>query len=108
MSNALRELEIWNDALTALQLLQIDPHGFGGVWLRAPFGPVRDQWLRQLATTKINTIKLPGSVDLERLLGALICHSRCKPVSCTCNRVCWRRLTGAWFASAWRSGFPRP
>ena len=71
MSNALRELEIWNDALTALQLLQIDPHGFGGVWLRAPFGPVRDQWLRQLATTKINTIKLPGSVDLERLLGGI-------------------------------------
>jgi magnesium chelatase subunit D len=71
MSNALRELEIWNDALTALQLLQIDPHGFGGVWLRAPFGPVRDQWLRQLANTEMNTIKLPGSVDLERLLGGI-------------------------------------
>jgi len=66
MSNALQDLETWNDALTALQLLQIDPHGFGGVWLRAPFGPVRDQWLRQLATTEMNTIKLPGSVDLER------------------------------------------
>ena len=71
MSNALQELETWNDALTALQLLQIDPHGFGGVWLRAPFGPVRDQWLRQLAGTKMNTIKLPGSVDLERLLGGI-------------------------------------
>lgn len=71
MSNALRELEIWNDALTALQLLQIDPHGFGGVWLRAPFGPVRDQWLRQLANTEINTVKLPGSIDLERLLGGI-------------------------------------
>ncbi|WP_299513101.1 VWA domain-containing protein, partial [uncultured Limnohabitans sp.] len=71
MSNALRDLETWNDALTALQLLQIDPHGFGGVWLRAPFGPVRDQWLRQLATTKMNTVKLPGSIDLERLLGGI-------------------------------------
>lgn len=71
MSDALQELETWNDALTALQLLQIDPHGFGGVWLRAPFGPVRDQWLRQLAGTKMNTIKLPGSVDLERLLGGI-------------------------------------
>ena len=71
MSNALQDLETWNDALTALQLLQIDPHGFGGVWLRAPFGPVRDQWLRQLANTKMNTIKLPGSVDLERLLGGI-------------------------------------
>ena len=71
MSNALQDLETWNDALTALQLLQIDPHGFGGVWLRAPFGPVRDQWLRQLANTKMNTVKLPGSVDLERLLGGI-------------------------------------
>jgi magnesium chelatase subunit D len=71
MSNALQDLETWNDALTALQLLQIDPHGFGGVWLRAPFGPVRDQWLRQLANTEMNTIKLPGSVDLERLLGGI-------------------------------------
>ena len=71
MSNALRDLEIWNDALTALQLLQIDPHGFGGVWLRAPFGPVRDQWLRQLTTTEMNTVKLPGSIDLERLLGGI-------------------------------------
>ena len=71
MSNALQDLETWNDALTALQLLQIDPHGFGGVWLRAPFGPVRDQWLRQLANTKMNTVKLPGNVDLERLLGGI-------------------------------------
>ena len=71
MSNALQDLETWNDALTALQLLQIDPHGFGGVWLRAPFGPVRDQWLRQLTNTKMNTVKLPGNVDLERLLGGI-------------------------------------
>ncbi len=71
MSDALQDLESWNDALTALQLLQIDPHGFGGVWLRAPFGPVREQWLRQLARTGLNTVKLPGSVDLERLLGGI-------------------------------------
>ena len=42
-------LERWHDALTTLQLLQLDPQGFGGVNLRAPHGPVRDRWLAALA-----------------------------------------------------------
>lgn len=64
-------LERWNDALTALQLLQIDPHGFGGVSLRAPHGPVREHWLQALAGLGIGLIKVPGSVDSERLLGGI-------------------------------------
>jgi magnesium chelatase subunit D len=64
-------LETWNDALTSIQLLQIDPCGFGGVWLRAPFGPVRERWLRHLLAAGLNTVKLPGSVDMERLLGGI-------------------------------------
>jgi magnesium chelatase subunit D len=64
-------LETWNDALTSLQLLQIDPSGFGGIWLRAPFGPVRERWLRHLLAAGLNTVKLPGSVDMERLLGGI-------------------------------------
>jgi magnesium chelatase subunit D len=64
-------LETWNDALTSLQLLQIDPCGFGGIWLRAPFGPVRERWLRHLLAAGLNTVKLPGSVDMERLLGGI-------------------------------------
>jgi magnesium chelatase subunit D len=64
-------LEAWNDALTSLQLLQIDPHGFGGVWLRAPFGPVRDHWLKCLQDSGLKAIKLPGHVELERLLGGI-------------------------------------
>ncbi len=63
--------EAWNDALTSLQLLQIDPHGFGGVWLRAPFGPVRDLWLKCLQDSGLKAIKLPGHVELERLLGGI-------------------------------------
>ncbi|WP_019429133.1 magnesium chelatase subunit D [Limnohabitans sp. Rim47] len=61
----------WNDALTALQLLQIDPHGFGGVCLSAPHGPVRERWLRALAGLGLGLIKVPGSVDSERLLGGI-------------------------------------
>lgn len=64
-------LERWNDALTALQLLQIDPYGFGGVCLRAPHGPVRDRWLQALATLGLSLVKVPGSVDSERLLGGI-------------------------------------
>ncbi|WP_353132408.1 VWA domain-containing protein [Limnohabitans sp.] len=71
MADDLKGLETWNDAMTSLQLLQIDPHGFGGVWLRAPFGPVREQWLQHLSQAGLNTVKLPGNVDVERLLGGI-------------------------------------
>ncbi|PUE45202.1 hypothetical protein B9Z47_16355 [Limnohabitans sp. 2KL-1] len=64
-------LERWNDALTTLQLLQIDPHGFGGVCLRAPHGPVRERWLQALMGLGIGLVKVPGSVDSERLLGGI-------------------------------------
>ena len=71
MADDLKGLETWNDAMTSLQLLQIDPHGFGGVWLRAPFGPVREQWLQHLSQAELNTVKLPGNIDIERLLGGI-------------------------------------
>ncbi len=64
-------MERWNDALTALQLLQLDPFGFGGVCLRAPHGPVRERWLQALAGLGIGLVKVPGSVDTERLLGGI-------------------------------------
>ena len=71
MPEDMQGLETWNDALTSLQLLQIDPSGFGGIWLRAPFGPVRERWLRHLLAAGLNTVKVPGSVDMERLLGGI-------------------------------------
>ena len=71
MADGLKGLETWNDAMTSLQLLQIDSHGWGGIWLRAPFGPVRELWLRHLSETGLNTVKLPGNIDVERLLGGI-------------------------------------
>jgi magnesium chelatase subunit D len=71
MPEDMQGLETWNDALTSLQLLQINPSGFGGIWLRAPFGPVRERWLRHLLASGLNTVKVPGSVDMERLLGGI-------------------------------------
>lgn len=64
-------LETWNDALTTLQLLQVAPHDFGGVCLRAPHGPVREHWLAELARLGLPLVKVPGSADAERLLGGM-------------------------------------
>ena len=61
MADELKGLETWNDALTSLQLLQIDPSGFGGIWLRAPFGPVRERWLRHLLATMSLGVELSQS-----------------------------------------------
>ena len=64
-------LSAWHDALLSLQILQLDPQGFGGVCLRAPHGPVRDRWLSALANLGLPLVKVPGSADAERLLGGI-------------------------------------
>jgi len=61
----------WDDALIALQLLAQPPHRLGGVWLRAPHGPVREAWLQALAALPLPLIRAPGSVDSARWLGGL-------------------------------------
>ena len=66
-----QHLDAWHDALTSLQVLQLDPHGFGGVCLRAPHGPVRERWLDALTRLGLPLIKLPGSADTERLMGGI-------------------------------------
>ena len=64
-------LDAWHDALTSLQILQLDPHGLGGVCLRAQHGPVRERWLSALASLGLPLVKVPGSADAERLLGGI-------------------------------------
>ncbi len=71
MATESRSLETWSDALLALQLLQLDPQGFGGICLRAPYGPVREHWLAGLARLPLPLVKVPASVDAERLLGGM-------------------------------------
>ena len=63
--------QAWRDAVLALQLLQIDPLGIGGVWMRAGHGPVQQAWLAMLGATGLSLHKLPHSIDDERLLGGL-------------------------------------
>ncbi len=62
---------IWADALTALQVLARQAPGVGGIWLRAPHGPVREAWLQALAQQPLPVLRAPGSVDTQRWLGGL-------------------------------------
>jgi magnesium chelatase subunit D len=56
------------------RLFALDPHGFGGVVVRAAAGPVRDLWLtgliRQLGAES-RCYKLPCNIDDDGLLGGL-------------------------------------
>ena len=61
----------WDDALWALAALHIDPVGLRGIWLRAPHGPVRDEWLSLLQHLRPGVRRLPNNIDSERLLGGL-------------------------------------
>ena len=58
----------------AAVLLAIDPHGLGGVVLRARPGPGRDKWLAELRRLLPDTapyVRVPVSVPHDRLLGGL-------------------------------------
>ncbi|MFO1337414.1 MAG: magnesium chelatase subunit D [Burkholderiaceae bacterium] len=62
------------DAAWAAALLAVDPVGIGGVVLRAPAGPAREQWLARLmallpAGTPLR--RMPAHIGDERLLGGL-------------------------------------
>jgi magnesium chelatase subunit D len=57
----------WALALAALPLLA---PSLGGIWLKAPAGPVRDIWVETLASLKPVT-RLPASADSEALDGGL-------------------------------------
>ena len=61
----------WADALTALQLLALPPQRLGGIWLRAPHGPLREAWLHALAAQSLPVLRAPASVDTARWLGGL-------------------------------------
>ncbi len=65
---------VWSQALLAAALFSIDPHGCGGVAVRARSGPVRDAWLsivRGLLPNGSPVQKLPLNVGDDRLLGGL-------------------------------------
>jgi magnesium chelatase subunit D len=65
---------VWADAMVAAALFAVDPHGLGGVHLRARAGPVRSRWLDALsealpAGTPLR--RVPLAIADSRLLGGL-------------------------------------
>lgn len=64
----------WREALRVADLFALDPHGCGGVVLRAGAGPVRDAWLAALrARLPAGTPwrRCPAGIGDDRLLGGL-------------------------------------
>ena len=65
---------IWADALRVARLVAADPHGCGGVVLRAGAGPVRDRWL-DILRENLNPVKplrrMPAGIAEDRLIGGL-------------------------------------
>ncbi|WP_375464918.1 magnesium chelatase subunit D [uncultured Methylobacterium sp.] len=64
----------WSDAVRVAELLAADPHGCGGVRLRAGAGPVRDAWLALLVRSLPAgrpMRRCPPDIADDRLLGGL-------------------------------------
>jgi len=63
-----------SDAALIVSLFAIDPGGLGGVCLRSPVHPARDQWLQALRASLSEGTplrKVPASIPDGRLLGGL-------------------------------------
>ncbi|WP_424753628.1 magnesium chelatase subunit D [Methylobacterium sp.] len=65
---------IWAEALRVARLVAADPHGCGGVVVRAGAGPVRDRWL-EIVRENLNPVKplrrMPVGIAEDRLIGGL-------------------------------------
>jgi len=63
---------VWNDALHTADLFAADPHGLGGIVLRAGAGPIRDRWLDHLRDRLTGPVRrMPPGIADDRLIGGL-------------------------------------
>lgn len=64
----------WRDASLALEILAVDPHAIGGVWLSGPRGGALQKWLEaaQHLSARVGPVRrLPVSATDGRLIGEL-------------------------------------
>jgi magnesium chelatase subunit D len=62
----------WDASLRAAALFAADPHGLGGVILRAGAGPVRDRWLDHLRRMLAGPVRrMPPGIADDRLIGGV-------------------------------------
>ena len=86
----------WDDAVKALWAFALDPVLLGGVWLRAPHGPVRDRWLAEMAALGGPGVRIPTHVDDERLLGGLDLSASLRSGSTVAQSGLLQRAHGHW------------
>ncbi len=86
----------WHDAVKALWAFALDPVLLGGVWLRAPHGPVRDRWLAEMAALGGPGVRIPTHVDDERLLGGLDLSASLRSGSTVAQSGLLQRAHGHW------------
>lgn len=63
--------EPWARAQLAVQLLQVDPVGLGGIWLRARSGPVRDAFMERLGGLPLPLRRIHPSIGDDQLFGGV-------------------------------------
>jgi len=86
----------WRDALKALWAFALDPVLLGGVWLRAPHGPVRERWLAEMAALGGPGVRIPSHVDDERLMGGLDLSASLRSGSTVAQTGLLSRAHGHW------------
>ena len=86
----------WHDALKALWAFALDPVLLGGVWVRAPHGPVRDRWLAELTAVGGPGVRIPTHVDDERLMGGLDLSASLRSGSTVAQSGLLSRAHGHW------------
>jgi len=86
----------WRDAVKALWAFALDPVLLGGVWLRAPHGPVRERWLAEMAALGGPGVRIPTHVDDERLMGGLDLSASLRSGSTVAQSGLLSRAHGHW------------
>ena len=86
----------WDDAVKALWAFALDPVLLGGVWLRAPHGPVRERWLAEMAALGGPGVRIPTHVDDERLMGGLDLSASLRSGSTVAQSGLLSRAHGHW------------
>ncbi len=99
--------QAWQDALWALQALQVDGAALGGAWLRARHGPVREAWLQAAQAAAGRSLRLPISADDMALMGGIDLGATLQS-----GQMCWQtglleRADGAWVTLPMAERAPR-
>lgn len=99
--------QAWQDALWALQVLQVDGANLGGAWVRARHGPVREAWLAACQSAAPRLQRVPISADDGALLGSLDLSATLQSGHLQWQRGLLAQADGAWLVLPMAERAPR-